>query len=104
MDAAVDFVTDVNDSFWHAVIALLIGSGLYYTIRSRVIQIRLIPDMLRSIVEKPRTLPDGEKGISAFRAFSISAASRVGTGNVAGVAIAISVGGPGAVFWMWVMA
>ncbi|MFZ2526674.1 MAG: alanine/glycine:cation symporter family protein [Rhodococcus sp. (in: high G+C Gram-positive bacteria)] len=104
MDTAVEFVTDVNDVFWYAVIALLIGSGLYYTIRSRLIQIRLIPDMLRSIVEKPEMLPDGEKGISAFRAFSISAASRVGTGNVAGVAIAISVGGPGAVFWMWVMA
>ncbi|MFD3809647.1 alanine/glycine:cation symporter family protein [Rhodococcus sp. NPDC058639] len=104
MDVAVDFVTAVNDRFWYAVIALLIGSGLYYTIRSRFIQIRLIPDMLRSIVEKPERLPDGEVGISAFRAFSISAASRVGTGNVAGVAIAISLGGPGAVFWMWAMA
>src|SRR5690606_30143123 len=71
---------------------------------SRFIQIRLLPDMLRSVVEKPEVQPDGEKGISAFRAFSISAASRVGTGNVAGVAIAISLGGPGAVFWMWMMA
>ncbi|MBM7458880.1 alanine/glycine:cation symporter family protein [Rhodococcus coprophilus] len=104
MDVAVDFVTELNDRFWYAVIALLIGSGLYYTFRSRFIQIRLIPDMLRSIVEKPLDLPDGERGISAFRAFSISAASRVGTGNVAGVAIAISLGGPGAVFWMWAMA
>jgi len=104
MDTAVDFITDVNDRFWYAVIALLIGSGLYYTIRSRFIQIRLVPDMFRSITEKAEDLPDGEKGISAFRAFSISAASRVGTGNVAGVAIAISLGGPGAVFWMWVMA
>lgn len=104
MDAVVDLVTDINDWFWYAVIALLIGSGLYYTYRSRFIQIRLIPDMLRSVVEKPETFDDGEPGISAFRAFSISAASRVGTGNIAGVAIAISIGGPGAVFWMWVMA
>ncbi|APE11158.1 alanine:cation symporter family protein [Rhodococcus pyridinivorans] len=104
MDTAVDFVTDINDTFWYAVIALLIGSGLYYTIRSRFIQIRLLPDMLRSIVEKPERQPNGEPGLSAFRAFSVSAASRVGTGNVAGVAIAISLGGPGAVFWMWAMA
>ena len=104
MDTAVEFVTDINDWYWYAVIALLVGSGLYYTVRSRFIQIRLIPDMLRSIVEKPEDLPDGEKGISAFRAFSISAASRVGTGNIAGVAIAISIGGPGALFWMWAMA
>lgn len=104
MDTAVEFVTDVNDWFWYGVIALLVGSGIYYTIRSRFIQIRLIPDMLRSVVEKPEVQPDGEEGISAFRAFSISAASRVGTGNVAGVAIAISLGGPGAVFWMWMMA
>ncbi|MEE2032648.1 alanine/glycine:cation symporter family protein [Rhodococcus chondri] len=104
MDAVVDFVTDINDWFWYGVIALLVGSGLYYSFRSRFIQIRLIPDMLRSVVEKPEALPDGEPGISAFRAFSISAASRVGTGNVAGVAIAISIGGPGAVFWMWMMA
>ncbi|MFX1759010.1 sodium/alanine symporter [Rhodococcus gordoniae] len=104
MDTAVDFVTDINDTFWYAVIALLVGSGLYYTVRSRFIQIRLVPDMLRSVVEKPTTMPDGTKGISPFRAFSVSAASRVGTGNVAGVAIAISLGGPGAVFWMWVMA
>lgn len=104
MDSAVDFVTDINDTFWYAVIALLVGSGLYYTVRSRFIQIRLVPDMLRSVVEKPTAMPDGTKGISPFRAFSVSAASRVGTGNVAGVAIAISLGGPGAVFWMWVMA
>ncbi len=104
VDTAVDFVTDINDTFWYAVIALLIGSGLYYTFRSRFIQIRLLPDMLRSVVEKPEKLPNGEPGLSAFRAFSVSAASRVGTGNVAGVAIAISLGGPGAVFWMWAMA
>ncbi len=100
----MELVTDVNDAYWYAVIVLLVGLGLYFTVRSRFVQIRLLPDMLRSVTEPAEKLPDGEKGISAFRAFSISAASRVGTGNIAGVAIAISVGGPGAVFWMWVMA
>lgn len=100
----MELVTDVNDAYWYAVIVLLVGLGLYFTVRSRFVQIRLLPDMLRSVTEPAETLRDGEKGISAFRAFSISAASRVGTGNIAGVAIAISVGGPGAVFWMWVMA
>ncbi|UNQ33580.1 alanine/glycine:cation symporter family protein [Prescottella equi] len=104
MDSLVELVTDVNDAYWYAVIVLLVGLGLYFTVRSRFVQIRLLPDMLRSVTEPAEKLPDGEKGISAFRAFSISAASRVGTGNIAGVAIAISVGGPGAVFWMWVMA
>ena len=104
MDAAVDAVTRVNDIYWYGVIVLLVGLGLYFTVWSRFVQIRLVPDMLRSVTEHAETLPDGTKGISAFRAFSISAASRVGTGNIAGVGIAISAGGPGAVFWMWVMA
>ncbi|MDH6678536.1 AGCS family alanine or glycine:cation symporter [Rhodococcus sp. LBL1] len=104
MDSLVELVTDVNDYYWYGVIVLLVGLGLYFTVRSRFVQVRLLPDMLRSVVEPAEELPDGTKGISAFRAFSISAASRVGTGNIAGVAIAISVGGPGAVFWMWVMA
>ncbi len=67
-------------------------------------QIRYIPEMFRAVVEKPSEIEAGTKGISSFKAFTISAASRVGTGNVAGVAIAISVGGPGAIFWMWMMA
>ncbi|AOW92360.1 sodium:alanine symporter [Rhodococcus sp. WMMA185] len=104
MDAAVDAVTSVNDIYWYGVIILIVGFGLYFTVHSRFVQIRLIPDMLRSITERAETLPDGTKGISSFRAFSISAGSRVGTGNIVGVSVAISVGGPGAVFWMWVMA
>ncbi|WP_072691683.1 alanine/glycine:cation symporter family protein [Rhodococcus marinonascens] len=103
MDASVDAVTKVNDIYWYGVIVLLVGLGLYFTVWSRFVQIRLLPDMLRSVIERAETLPDGTKGISAFRAFSISA-SRVGTGNIVGVGIAISMGGPGAVFWMWAMA
>ncbi|MGO1384086.1 MAG: alanine/glycine:cation symporter family protein [Arachnia sp.] len=93
-----------NDSYWNVVIALLVGAGLYFSIRTVLVQIRMVPEMFRSIVEKPTDKVGDKKGISAFRAFTISAASRVGTGNVAGVAVAITVGGPGAVFWMWMLA
>ncbi|RVW04753.1 alanine/glycine:cation symporter family protein [Rhodococcus spongiicola] len=104
MDASLDAVTRINEIYWYGVIVLLVGLGVYFTVWSRFVQIRLIPDMLRSIVERAGTLPDGTRGISAFRAFSVSAAARVGTGNIIGVGLAISVGGPGAVFWMWAMA
>src|SRR5699024_9839854 len=87
---------------------LLIAAGLYFGIRTILVQIRMLPDMLRSVMEKPG-IPGKDKddeygGISAFQAFTISAASRVGTGNIAGVAVAITLGGPGAVFWMWMIA
>ncbi|SDE43949.1 alanine/glycine:cation symporter family protein [Rhodococcus tukisamuensis] len=104
MDRATELVTDVNGRFWYLIIALLVGLGLYFSFRTRFVQVRLLREMFRVITDKPGDLEDGKPGISAFRAFSISAASRVGTGNIAGVAIAISIGGPGAVFWMWVMA
>ena len=61
----------------------------------------MLPEMFRALVERPETLEDGKKGISPFQAFAISAGSRVGTGNIVGVATAIVLGGPGAVFWMW---
>ena len=68
----------------------------------------MVPEMFKAVVERPKGVGRDEDedygGISAFKAFTISAASRVGTGNVAGVAVAISVGGPGAVFWMWIIA
>ncbi len=64
----------------------------------------MLPEMFRALVERPETLEDGKKGISPFQAFAISAGSRDGTGNIAGVATAIVLGGPGAVFWMWVIA
>ena len=63
----------------------------------------MLPEMFRALTEKPETLSSGEKGISPFQAFAISAGSRVGTGNI-GVATAIVLGGPGAVFWMWIIA
>ena len=97
-------VADVNDIYWYLVIALLVLAGVVFTLRTKLVQLRLLPEMFKAITEKPSDLVEGREGISAFRAFTISAASRVGTGNVAGVAIAITVGGPGAVFWMWLLA
>lgn len=105
MDTLNSVVVDVNDVFWNwLLIPLVIVAGVYFTVRSGVVQLRMLPEMLRVVAEKGRPAADGKKSVSAFGAFSISAAARVGTGNIAGVATAISVGGPGAVFWMWAMA
>lgn len=105
MDFVVEAVEAFNDFFWQWwVVPLLIFSGLGYCIITALVQIRFLPDMFRSVVEKPSEISEGTKGISAFKAFTMSAASRVGTGNVAGVALAVAAGGPGAVFWMWCLA
>lgn len=105
MDAFIDglnwIVNEGNDLLWtYILIALLLGLGVYFTIRTKFVQIRLFGEMFRVITEKK----DGESGVSAFQAFTISTASRVGTGNITGVALAIAIGGPGAVFWMWIVA
>lgn len=104
MELVTDLVGTLGGWVWNVVFAILIGVGLYLTVRTGVVQLRLVPEMFRVLNDKPGMAEDGKKGISAFRAFTVSAASRVGTGNIAGVAIAISLGGPGAVFWMWVIA
>lgn len=92
----------INDFLWsRLLIVLLIGGGLYFTFRSRFLQIRLFKEMLRVIRESKNKTPGS---ISSFQAFAISMAARVGTGNITGVALAISLGGPGAVFWMWIIA
>lgn len=98
-------VSTGNDLIWtQFLIGLLLLAGIFFSLSSRFIQLRWLGEMFRVIGEKPETLDDGKKGISSFQAFAISAASRVGTGNIAGVATAIVLGGPGAVFWMWVIA
>ncbi|MFX0537245.1 alanine/glycine:cation symporter family protein [Ornithinimicrobium sp. Y1847] len=103
MDQLAAGIAQVNDVYWYAVIALLVGAGLWFSLRTVLVQIRMLPEMMRAITEKP-VGSSSDDSISAFRAFTISAASRVGTGNVAGVAVAIGLGGPGAVFWMWMLA
>ena len=95
----------LNDAFWtFFLIPLLVVLALYFTVRSGFVQIRLLPEMFRVLRSSPGTAPDGGREISSFQAFALSAASRVGTGNIVGVTLAIMLGGPGAVFWMWLMA
>ena len=100
-------INAINDFLWsYLLIAVLIGGGLYFTVRTRCVQLRLLPDMFRALASSGTRHSGGMAGrsISSFQAFALSLASRVGTGNIAGVAIAIALGGPGAVFWMWVVA
>ncbi|HCG2962685.1 TPA: alanine:cation symporter family protein [Corynebacterium striatum] len=109
MEFLENAVTTFNDSVWTYLIPwILIAAGLFFGFRTALVQIRMVPEMFKAVVERPKGVGRDEDedygGISAFKAFTISAASRVGTGNVAGVAVAISVGGPGAVFWMWIIA
>ncbi|MDE3723208.1 alanine/glycine:cation symporter family protein [Nocardiopsis sp. N85] len=105
MNALNDAIIAVNDVFWsYFLIPLLVILALYFTVRSGAVQIRLLPEMFRVLRGSPGLAPDGGREISPFQAFAISAASRVGTGNIVGVATAIMLGGPGAIFWMWAMA
>ncbi len=92
------------DSFMYTyiLVILLVFVGIYYTIRTKAVQIRYIKDMFTQLTEKKHV--QGEKSISSFQALMVSTASRVGTGNIAGIATAVATGGPGAIFWMWLMA
>lgn len=96
--------TDFSNFLWsYVLIIMLIGIGLYFTFRTKFIQFRMIGEMFRLLGEGAASSSE-KKGVSSFQAFCISTASRVGTGNLAGVALAITVGGPGSVFWMWLIA
>ncbi|MFC4139024.1 MULTISPECIES: sodium:alanine symporter family protein [unclassified Microbacterium] len=106
MDAINDWLLTWGDNFWTwLVLPIVVLLGLYFTLRSGVVQFRMIPEMFRTLTDRTPRNADGEpQSVSAFQAFTISAASRVGVGNIAGVGTAIAIGGPGAVFWMWLMA
>lgn len=94
----------INDFMYtYLLLFLLVGTGLYFTIRSRFAQVRLLKEGFRILTEKAE-VKDGKRQVSSFQALMISTASRVGTGNIAGIATAVAAGGPGAVFWMWLMA
>ena len=99
-----NFIGVSNDILWtYILIVLLLGCAVWFTIKTRFVQFRMFREMVQLLgdsIDKK----DGKKQISSFQAFAISLASRVGTGNLAGVATAIAVGGPGAIFWMWVIA
>ena len=100
-----DNIAQINTLLWnYGLIHLLLGASVWFTIRSRFIQFRLLPLATRLLLQSRATSDDQSKGISTFQALCTSLASHVGTSNLAGVAIALSLGGPGAIFWMWVMA
>lgn len=91
----------LNGIVWsNALIALCLGTGLYFSIRTRFLQVRHIREMFRLLFDGKSS----ESGVSSFQALAMSLAGRVGTGNIAGVATAIAFGGPGAMFWMWMVA
>ena len=88
--------------YTYILLLLLVVVGVYFTIRTKAVQLRYLKDMFSQLTEKKHV--EGERSISSFQALMVSTASRVGTGNIAGVATAIATGGPGAVFWMGLMA
>jgi len=96
-----NLVATLNGYVWSsALIYLALGAGLFYSILTRFVQVRLFGEMVRLLFSSK----ESERGISSFQALAVSLSGRVGTGNIAGVAAAIGFGGPGAVFWMWVVA
>jgi AGCS family alanine or glycine:cation symporter len=107
-----ELITQINDALWgYVLIATLIICGIWFTWKTRGVQFRMVGEMLRLLTDSATSgtdrLSDKDKNhrhISSFQAFAVSVATRVGTGNLAGVATAIAIGGPGAVFWMWVIA
>ena len=107
-----ELITSINDALWsYVLIAALVGCGLWFTWRTRFVQFRMVGEMFRLLTDSAKDTVEEQviegkksKHISSFQAFAVSVATRVGTGNLAGVATAIAIGGPGAVFWMWVIA
>ncbi len=104
MDIFNNLLVKFNDFLYtYILIAFLIILGLYFSYKTKFVQFRFIKEMFRLLGDGVTS--ERKKGsVSSFQAFCISTASRVGTGNLAGIAIAISIGGPGAIFWMWVIA
>ena len=97
-------VSAINGVIWSpALVVLLVGAGLYFSTRTRFVQLRRIGLMTRLLFRKKEKGSE-KKGVSSFEAFCIALSGRVGTGNIVGVATAIALGGPGAIFWMWIIA
>ncbi len=99
------FVGVTNDILWtYVIIAMLIGLGLYFSFKLKFVQIRHLGEMVRLMTDGLTGKTRKKGSVSSFQAFCMSSAARIGIGNLAGVALAISLGGPGAVFWMWLIA
>ncbi len=105
MSIITEFINQANDILWtYILIAMLLGCAIWFSFKTRFVQFRMLGEMIRLLGDSTAKIDGHEKHISSFQAFTISLASRVGTGNLAGVATAITVGGPGAIFWMWIIA
>ena len=99
------WIASINDLLWtYILIIMLLGCAIWFTIRTRFVQFHMLKEMIRLLGDSTSKTQGNSHHVSSFQAFAISLASRVGTGNLAGVATAISIGGPGAVFWMWIIA
>ena len=105
METMTQWITSINDVLWtYILITMLLGCAAWFTFKTRFVQFRMIKEMIRLLGDSTSKAEGKKEHISSFQAFMVSLASRVGTGNLAGVATAITVGGPGAVFWMWLIA
>ena len=99
------WIASINNLLWtYILVIMLLGCAIWFTIRTRFVQFHMLKEMIRLLGESTFQNKGKAHQVSSFQAFAISLASRVGTGNLAGVATAISIGGPGAVFWMWIIA
>ena len=105
METITQWITSINDVLWtYVLVIMLLGCAAWFTFKTRFVQFRMIKEMIRLLGDSTSKAGGKTEHISSFQAFMVSLASRVGTGNLAGVATAITVGGPGAVFWMWLIA
>lgn len=96
-----DLISNISSLIWSTpLIILAVGTGLYFSISTRFLQVRHFKDMVILMLDNKKD----KTGVSSYQALTMSIANRVGTGNIAGVATAITIGGPGAVFWMWLIA
>lgn len=105
MNEITQILNCINNNFLtYILIVMLLGCAIWFSFKTHFVQFRYVKEMIRLLGDSTAKINGHEKHISSFEAFAISLASRVGTGNLAGVALAITVGGPGAIFWMWVIA
>ncbi len=105
MEILLKLIDSLNTFLWsYILVAALIILGVYFTFKTKFVQFRYFKEMFRLLGDGASKSTKAEGKVSSFQAFCISTASRVGTGNIAGIAIAIVSGGPGAIFWMWLIA
>ena len=105
MEILNNWISGINDLLWsYVLIIMLLGCAFRFTFKTRFVQFRMFREMIRVLGDSANKAHEGEKHISSFQALMVSTASRVGTGNIAGISTALCIGGPGAMFWMWLTA